>query len=43
MIEEFYHSLNRKLVILNDETGQEITEALRQLEELGEQWKYVNM
>jgi len=42
VVQEFYHSLNRKQLLLNDEVESEIKEAMGLIEELAENWKYVS-
>jgi len=42
VIQEFYHSLNRKHLLLNHEAVEEIAEAEKLVEDLAENWKFVS-
>jgi len=42
VIQEFYHSLNRKNLLLNHEAASEIAEAERLIDGLSDNWKFVS-
>jgi len=42
VIQEFYHSLNRKNLLLSHEVASEIAEAERLIDDLADNWKFVS-